>query len=490
MTHRIHYMAIALMSLAAGACGMSTSDPVGDPARAGALAEAERDTFVHLFEWSWVDIARECEEFLGPRGYAAVQISPPSEHIAHDAWWARYQPVSYQLESRGGTREELIDMVERCAAAGVAIYADMVINHTASLDGSGVGVAGSAWSYKNHPAIGYRPEHYHAPCAITNYADAFNVQSCELVGLPDLRTGDAFVQERIAAYMKDLLDLGVAGFRIDAAKHIAARQLEEILARAGDPPVFLEVIGAYGEAVKPEWYAGLGKVTEFGYSRDMGAAFLGGGKLADLRHIGEGKLDSGVAVVFTDNHDNQRGHGAGGEPVTFQDGARYSLANAFMLAWPYGYPQVMSSYRFEDTDQGPPAGGGGCEQTGRVCEHRFTAIASMVEFRRVTAGEPVINWWDEGDHRVAFGRGDKGFVAINDTGEPMREILQTGLPAGIYCDIGSAELGAGGCTGATVSVDMSGLATIEAGAYAVSAVHAGTRIADAQGNVMAGRGAQ
>jgi alpha-amylase len=453
-------------------------DPIGDPSRAGALAEAERDTFVHLFEWSWMDIARECEDFLGPAGYAAVQISPPNEHIVHDAWWARYQPVSYALDSRGGTREELIDMVERCDAAGVAIYADLVINHTAALAGGGVGVAGSTWSYKSHPAIGYQLGHYHAPCGIDNYGDAYNVQTCELLGLPDLDTRDPFVQERIAAYMTDLLDLGVAGFRIDAAKHMAVGELEEILARAGDPPVFFEVIGAYGEAVRPEWYAGLGKVTEFGYSRDMGAAFLGEGTLADLRSIGDGKLASGVAVVFTDNHDNQRGHGAAGQPVTFQDGARYSLANAFMLAWPYGYPKVMSSYRFDDSDQGPPPGTGGCEQTGRVCEHRFAAIAHMVEFRRVTAGAPVQHWWDDGGRRIAFARGDKGFIAINDTGEPMRETVQTGLPAGSYCDVASGELGATGCTGAAVVVDASGMAVIEVDLYAVMAVHASSRIAE------------
>ena len=52
---------------------------------------AAGDTFVHLFEWRWADIARECEVFLGPRGFKGVQISPPSEHIVFAAggypWW-------------------------------------------------------------------------------------------------------------------------------------------------------------------------------------------------------------------------------------------------------------------------------------------------------------------------------------------------------------------------------------------------------------------
>ncbi len=79
-----------------------------------AAADLPRTTFVHLFEWSWPDVARECEDFLGPKGFAAVQVSPPQEHIDPpgntDAWWTRYQPVSYQLVSRSGSEAEFRDM--------------------------------------------------------------------------------------------------------------------------------------------------------------------------------------------------------------------------------------------------------------------------------------------------------------------------------------------------------------------------------------------
>ncbi len=34
-----------------------------------------RHTAVHLFEWKWADIANECERFLGPYGYAGVQVN-------------------------------------------------------------------------------------------------------------------------------------------------------------------------------------------------------------------------------------------------------------------------------------------------------------------------------------------------------------------------------------------------------------------------------
>ena len=71
-------------------------------------------------------------------------------------------------------------------------------------------------------------------------------------------------------------------------------------------------------------------------------------------------LPDGDAVSFIDNHDNQRGHGAGGEVLNFFGSRNYKIGNAFMLAWPYGYPKVMSSYMFEKNDdgQGPPSNGG------------------------------------------------------------------------------------------------------------------------------------
>ena len=39
------------------------------------LNGAPGGVIVHLFEWKYDDIAKECERFLGPNGYAAVQVS-------------------------------------------------------------------------------------------------------------------------------------------------------------------------------------------------------------------------------------------------------------------------------------------------------------------------------------------------------------------------------------------------------------------------------
>src|SRR5690606_5594219 len=67
-------------------------------------ATRTRDVGVQMFQWTWDAIATECTENLGPAGYGWVLTSPPQEHILGEPWWTAYQPVSYRVESRLGTR--------------------------------------------------------------------------------------------------------------------------------------------------------------------------------------------------------------------------------------------------------------------------------------------------------------------------------------------------------------------------------------------------
>ncbi|MDQ0407734.1 hypothetical protein J2S50_006283 [Streptomyces sp. DSM 40167] len=122
---------------------------------------------------------------------------------------------------------------------------------------------------------------------INDYRNRFNVQECELVGLADLDTGEDHVRRRIAAYLDDLLSLGVDGFRIDAAKHMAAGDLADIKSRLSNPNVYWkhEAIYGAGEAVSPSEYRGTGDVQEFRYARDLRRVFLGE-NLANLRNFG------------------------------------------------------------------------------------------------------------------------------------------------------------------------------------------------------------
>jgi len=66
---------------------------------------------------------------------------------------------------------------------------------------------------------------------------------------------------------------------------------------------------------------------------------------------GQGWIPEDRTIVFVDNHDNQRGHGAGGSTiVTHKEPRLYKMAVAFTLAFPYGLARIMSSYGFENTE--------------------------------------------------------------------------------------------------------------------------------------------
>src|SRR5688572_20078769 len=206
-----------------------------------AAPNPSRSVYVHLFEWKWADIASECETWLGPKGFGAVQISPPNDHARvtspNRPWWEVYQPVSYQIVSRMGDRAAFANMVSRCRAVGVEVYADVVINHMAAI-ATNPSVGGNSYAKYSYPAVAYSSADFHwfAPApngcqaGISNYQDRFNVQFCELVGLPDLRTETAYVRGKIADYLVDLYNLGVRGYRIDAAKHMPASDIAAILA--------------------------------------------------------------------------------------------------------------------------------------------------------------------------------------------------------------------------------------------------------------------
>lgn len=81
-----------------------------------------------------------------------------------------------------------------------------------------------------YPAVPYAYDDFHHAndgwCAdddavIDDWNNTSEVQNCMLLSLSDLKTQSATVRTKIAAYLNDLIGLGVDGFRVDAAKHVA-----------------------------------------------------------------------------------------------------------------------------------------------------------------------------------------------------------------------------------------------------------------------------
>ncbi|WP_431990839.1 carbohydrate-binding module family 20 domain-containing protein [Streptomyces albogriseolus] len=455
MANKTVATALALVAGAAvvvAAPGTAQADPPGD-----------KDVTAVMFEWNFNSVAKACTDDLGPAGYGYVQVSPPNERVQGPQWWTAYQPVSYKIGTRLGDRTAFKNMIDTCHAAGVKVVVDTVINHMAN--SAGTGTAGSSYSKYNYPGLYSKSDLDDCLRDINNYGDRWNVQHCELGGLPDLDTGEEYVRKTIAGYLNDLLSLGADGFRVDAAKHIAVDDLANIKSRLSNPGVYmkLETIGAPGEAVQPGEYTGVGDVQEFAYGRDLKRIFSGE-KLSYLKNFGEawGYLSSGKAATFVANHDTERN----GSTLSYKDGADYTLAQVFSLAWPYGSPDVQSGYEFSNNEAGGPNGGqvNACYSDGWKCQHAWREIASMVKFRNTAGSAAVTNWWDNGNNAIAFGRGDKAYVVINHESGSLNRTFQTSLPAGTYCDVQS---------GNAVTVNGSGQFTATLGANTALALHAG-----------------
>ncbi|XP_077978331.1 alpha-amylase 2-like [Glandiceps talaboti] len=425
-----------------------------------------RSALIQLFEWKWSDVAKECENFLDRWEYGGVQVSPPNEHRETPGrpWWERYQPVGYQLVSRSGDRNAFIDMVNRCNDKGVNIYTDVVLNHMV-VDGvlSGYGIAGTwydtTFGGRTFPAVPYADHDFNDDIcnkSIQNMWDPSEVRNCRLVGLVDLKLSRSHVRNKLINFMNDLIDIGVAGFRIDVSKYVWPDDLEAIYNElnnlvtptfpAGSRAyIYQEVVDYGGEPIKATDYTHLGRVTEFKYGQELSLCFRGKNDLRWLGNWGEerGFLRSGDSLAFVDDHDTQRY----GMPLTHKESRNYRMAVAFMLAHDYGSTRVMSSYYFDlKTEQGAPADDNGntrdvecTEEGGWVCEHRWPQIYHMVWFRQVVHGTSVQHWWDNGSNQIAFSRGNKGWIVFNTDSFDLETTIYTGLPAGTYCNLYVAD---------------------------------------------------
>ena len=473
-----------------------------------ALALNPGDTSVQMFEWSWNDLATECTQFLGPQGYGGIQISPPHASKITGNWWDVYQPVNYvNLTSKFGTQAQLQSMINTCHAAGVRVYADVVVNQMSA--DSGTATDGSTWNASTLTYPYFSANDFHAACDIqaSDYDSAAgrsNVQTCRLEGMPDLNSESTYVRGQIVNYLDALLALGIDGFRLDAAKHQAAASLTAIMSSVkathpttnqGEAIWVTQEIVPDGEVIRSDYFP-IGTINEFQFTYAMQDAFrnLGGQSPSTIpTMMGTwnnwggtwGFVQPTNATVFVNNWDTERNGSSldasnyTGATNDTQGSHRYDLASIFMLAQGYGEAQLHSGFRFTNQDQDRP---GASPYSGGVAQinvnwdfiHRWGDIYPLVKFRSAAHGQAQQNWVTGNANQIAFGRGNVGFVALNNTTSAWTQTFYTGLPAGTYCNIvhGLANSGATACTSDSVTVNSTGYATVTVAADGGSSVPA------------------
>lgn len=243
--------------------------------RTGDYRGGQKGAIVEMFGWPHKEVMLECAQ-LAKAGYLGVKVYPSQEQVMSgepfngvlNPWYFMYQPVSYRLQGRMGTRDELREMISTCRSLGVRVYADAVLNH---MTGSGNDAnpkhrnqagsscvqfgaknsslpAGSSPMYtqgytyscgenthlppsQEFPAVPYGPTDFHCERVLNSWTDPLDLNAGWLTGLVDLNTEKDNVRERIADYLVDLLSIGFSGFRVDAAKHMRPEDLVAIFAK-------------------------------------------------------------------------------------------------------------------------------------------------------------------------------------------------------------------------------------------------------------------
>jgi alpha-amylase len=407
----------------------------------------ESQVGIQLFMWNWDSIAAECP-FLGETGIDWVLTSPPQEHIQGDAWWTSYQPVSYQIESKLGNREQFANMVTTCKENNVEVIADAVINHMAGI-GSGTGTAGTVFSKYEYPGL-YSKADFHN-CNLTpndqiqNYQDRSQVQNCELVGLSDLDQKSDHVQANIIGYLNDLISLGVAGFRIDAAKHIYAKDLGNIVSQLPvGTRIISEVIQGSGEPIKASEYLGFGEVFEFDYARSLKTFFKGEVITpAASKTRFDSFSPSSQSLSFVSNHDTERNK----QTLSYATAKDFELATALMLAENYGQPILYSSYAYDSYDAGPKqlngmVEGASCPELSSpqeeyatnqwICQQHWQSTINMIKFHKTTSGLEITDKYKTRGI-YGFAKAGKGYFIANVLRNKSIDFeVETTLPDGEY----------------------------------------------------------
>ena len=212
----------------------------------GAALPASAEVILHAFEWKYTDIKQNAQA-IADAGYRSVLVAPPlkSERSPECPWFKRYQPQDFRvIDNCAGNKEEFVAMIQALKDKKIRVYADIVVNHMANERNNATSFPGEEVLSEYHSNQDYWNKQklygdlskglfsswdFHDEFCILDYSKPDSVVKGRICGkstdrgLPDLRDtvpDQNWVLDQRKQYIKALFDLGVRGFRLDAAKHM------------------------------------------------------------------------------------------------------------------------------------------------------------------------------------------------------------------------------------------------------------------------------
>lgn len=189
----------------------------------GLADSVQEGVILHAWNWSFNNIKAQMKT-IAESGYTAIQTSPiqiakeNTKNVSVGNWWVFYQPAGFTIDNTGGSalgnKADFKAMCDEAHKYGIRIIVDVVANHLGNR---------TDWTNLCDRAYQYEPEIannwlFHNE-GNQHDGNAYNVVKGQ-IGMPDLRTEDSRVQNRVISFLKECIDNGADGFRWDAAKHI------------------------------------------------------------------------------------------------------------------------------------------------------------------------------------------------------------------------------------------------------------------------------
>ena len=418
---------------------------LGSPVKAEAI--------LHAFGWSYQDIANQADA-IAKAGYKAVLVSPPLKSPRHDgcAWYLRYQPQDFRvIDNCDGNKQTLLTAIQALKSKGVRTYADVVVNQMANERNNSTTFPGletlrdystnaSYWRQQilygdadkdgildngflpnddQHDGL-FGPQDFHAERCIQNYNDKESVLRDRICGpspdrgLPDLKDTsptDNWVNKQRKQYIQALYDLGIRGFRIDAAKHMSTDAIKSFIPNdiRNNAHIFGEII-TWGGTTEKEYQLYLEP-----YLRDLPAefsaydfpllnalkrAFAFGGNFTDIAfpYVTGNALENRRSVTVVVTHDIPYNESF---RSLIMDKKDEELAYAYILGRDGGSPLV-----FDDGSSGKIDNGRWSNVWNDPLMTRMISFHNRLQGQpmEIVASDPCALLWR---------RGEYGIVAIN-----------------------------------------------------------------------------
>ena len=226
---------------------------------------------LHAWQWSFNNIKSRLPQ-IAEAGYTAVQTSVvqrSKEGTAgktNEVWWLYYQPAAFEIDNTGssalGTKADLQALCTEADKYGIKIIVDVVANHLGNA--SGYDKAGSIPSDIRDDSSCWHDIWNQE----INYGNRYSITHGSMGGLPDLNSENTKVQNYVINFLKECIDVGVDGFRFDAAKHISVPD------EGSQYTFWPNVLNATTS------YASSKGVTPYYYGEALGSTTEGGGPAA------------------------------------------------------------------------------------------------------------------------------------------------------------------------------------------------------------------